>query len=59
MARRGDTYRGPRMPLWRRLVLRYSGSIAWTLALAWLGLMASTVLARLSEALEQVEDVTT
>jgi hypothetical protein len=45
MARLGDTYRGPRMPLWRRLVLRYSGSIAWTLALAWLGLMAGAVLA--------------
>lgn len=45
MARLVETYRGPRMPLWRRLVLRYSGSIAWTLALAWLGLMAGAVFA--------------
>ncbi|AYQ26719.1 hypothetical protein DT070_00900 [Polaromonas sp. SP1] len=32
MARLGETYRGPRMPLWRRLVLRYSASTAARLA---------------------------
>jgi hypothetical protein len=33
------------MPLWRRLVLRYAGSIAWTLALTWLGLLTGAVFA--------------
>jgi hypothetical protein len=32
MARLGDTYRGPRMPLWRRLMLRYSHAAVGILA---------------------------
>lgn len=42
MARLGETYRGLRMPLWRRLVLRHSGFIAVSLAFIWLGLMFAT-----------------
>jgi hypothetical protein len=35
MARLGDTYRGPRMPLWRRLALRYAGMTAALLGILW------------------------
>ncbi len=45
MARLGDTYRGPRMPLWRRLVLRYSGSAVVALAFTWVGLFLAMVFA--------------
>jgi hypothetical protein len=35
MARLGETYRGLRMPLWRRLALRYSGVSAALLGILW------------------------
>ena len=44
VARLGDTYRGPRMALWRRLVLRYSQSMAAGLAFTGLCLLPGALL---------------
>lgn len=43
MARLGDTYRGPRMPFWRRLVLRHSHSAVGTLGFTAVCLLLAMV----------------
>ncbi|MDB5931284.1 MAG: hypothetical protein JWR60_2991 [Polaromonas sp.] len=45
MPRFGKVYAGPEMPLWRRLVLRHSGSLAAGLAFAWVALLMSAMVA--------------